>query len=415
MATTANYVFNLPTVGGDDAVWGGLLNDNWTDLDADLTTIQNDIDSRILTSGIGSAVQAWDANLDQIAAIVPTNNNFLVGNGSSWVKETPANVRSSLDLEVGVDVQIFNATYLLDADIGGSLQAWDANLDQIAALAPTNNNFIVGNGSSWALETPANVRSSLALVIGTNVQAQNARLDTLSGVSAANATAVGNLTGTNAGDEPTATTSAEGVVRRSTSAQNVTGTIDTRYPTVAGTKEMIDTHAVSGFEFISSDNLGGAVADFTGFDASKYDAYLFIFQNVIPVTDGQSLAMRTSSNGGGAYDTSGYQWSYTGSKANGTSVSGNGEGASAIALTGAIGSASNEDGTSGIVDLPGPHLTKRTQVVWNMTYEDNGGDFAAETGSGQRLSSALVDAVRFYFPSGNLESGTITMYGRRNA
>lgn len=32
MATT-NYSFNLPTVGGDEDAWGGLLNANWTALD----------------------------------------------------------------------------------------------------------------------------------------------------------------------------------------------------------------------------------------------------------------------------------------------------------------------------------------------------------------------------------------------
>jgi hypothetical protein len=37
------------------------------------------------------------------------------------------------------------------------------------------------------------------------------------------------------------------------------------------------------------------------------------------------------------------------------------------------------------------------------------------TGAGSRLSSADVDAIRFYFSSGNIESGTITMYGLRNA
>ena len=68
MATTTNYAFELPTVGGDDAVWGGSLNQNWTDLDADLTAIQADINSRVLTSGIGSAVQAWDTDLDTYAA-----------------------------------------------------------------------------------------------------------------------------------------------------------------------------------------------------------------------------------------------------------------------------------------------------------------------------------------------------------
>jgi hypothetical protein len=47
--------------------------------------------------------------------------------------------------------------------IGTNVQAWDANLDQIAALAPTNNNFIVGDGSAWALETPAQALASLGV------------------------------------------------------------------------------------------------------------------------------------------------------------------------------------------------------------------------------------------------------------
>ena len=47
--------------------------------------------------------------------------------------------------------------------IGTNVQAWDANLDQIAALAPTDNNFIVGNGTAWTLETPSSARTSLGL------------------------------------------------------------------------------------------------------------------------------------------------------------------------------------------------------------------------------------------------------------
>jgi len=40
-----------------------------------------------------------------------------------------------------------------------------------------------------------------------------------------------------------ATTTTTGVVEKSTSAENVAGTSNTVYPTVAGTKEMIATHA----------------------------------------------------------------------------------------------------------------------------------------------------------------------------
>jgi hypothetical protein len=53
--------------------------------------------------------------------------------------------------------------YLAPAAIGTTVQAWDANLDQIAALAPTLDNFIVGNGSAWTLETPANALLSLGV------------------------------------------------------------------------------------------------------------------------------------------------------------------------------------------------------------------------------------------------------------
>lgn len=47
---------------------------------------------------IGSNVQAWDANLDQIAALIPTADNFIVGNGTAWVQETPAQVLTSLGI-----------------------------------------------------------------------------------------------------------------------------------------------------------------------------------------------------------------------------------------------------------------------------------------------------------------------------
>lgn len=77
--------------------------------------------------------------------------------------------------------------------IGTNVQAWDANLDQIAALAPTADNFIVGNGSAWTLETPENALLSLG------VTATAAELNKLDGVTATTAQLNGvspNLSGT---------------------------------------------------------------------------------------------------------------------------------------------------------------------------------------------------------------------------
>jgi len=63
--------------------------------------------------------------------------------------------------------------------IGTNVQAWSARLDDIAALAPTLDNFIAGSGSAWVLRTPAQARTALGLVIGSNVQAWSTRLDNL--------------------------------------------------------------------------------------------------------------------------------------------------------------------------------------------------------------------------------------------
>jgi hypothetical protein len=60
--------------------------------------------------------------------------------------------------------------YLAPAAIGATVQAYDADLAAIAALTPTADNFIVGNGTTWILETPAQARTSLgATTVGSNL------------------------------------------------------------------------------------------------------------------------------------------------------------------------------------------------------------------------------------------------------
>lgn len=51
----------------------------------------------------------------------------------------------------------------LGVAIGSDVQAWDADLDAIAALAKTDGNFVVGNGSTWVAESGATARASLGL------------------------------------------------------------------------------------------------------------------------------------------------------------------------------------------------------------------------------------------------------------
>jgi hypothetical protein len=72
-------------------------------------------------------------------------------------------------------------------------QASDADLTAIAALAKTDGNIIVGNGSAWVAESGATARTSLGVSIGSDVQAYDANLPTWP--ATVDATEVGYLNG----------------------------------------------------------------------------------------------------------------------------------------------------------------------------------------------------------------------------
>ena len=88
---------------GSLAVLSSVNNDNWSGADLAVanggTGASDDSGARTaLGLAIGTNVQAWDANLDQIAALAVTDSNFIVGNGSAWVAESSATARTSLGL-----------------------------------------------------------------------------------------------------------------------------------------------------------------------------------------------------------------------------------------------------------------------------------------------------------------------------
>ena len=188
-----------------------------------------------------------------------------------------------------------------------------------------------------------------------------------------------------------------------------------RKATMSRLATYMGTKIGGGMEFIAS---SGAISDgtasvaFTQFDDTKYDHYNFYLQHVIPATDGALLIAQTSTNSGTAYSSTDGDY-----HADGTT-----DKTGLIVTSGAVGNDSNEFGVSGRFALLSPHTTSAYTYAMTETVLMNA---AGEIGAGQasnnhagtsvRLAAEDVDAIKFLFTSGNIESGEITMFGIVNS
>jgi len=159
---------------------------------------------------IGTDVQAYDAQLADIAGLTPSDGGIIIGDGSNFVVESGATARTSLGVDAAGTDNSTNVTlvttshdYLsisgqaitlgpidLAADVTGDLpvaeggtgasnasdartnlglaigsdvQAYDAQLADVAGLTPSDGGFIVGDGTNFVVESAATARTSLGV------------------------------------------------------------------------------------------------------------------------------------------------------------------------------------------------------------------------------------------------------------
>ena len=180
---------------------------------------------------------------------------------------------------------------------------------------------------------------------------------------------------------------------------------------IASTKLLITkAQAASGggMNFIASSGAlsGVASVEFTQFNSSLYDHYVFWIQHIHGVSDDVFLMAHSSTDGGNNYSTTNGDYHYNGSSdATGFYINTHG-----------LGNAAAEYGISGRFELYAPHDANNftygtsfiTQMNTNGTVNTRVGD---ATSGGARLAAEDVDAIQFKFTSGNIQTGEIVMYG----
>jgi hypothetical protein len=151
---------------------------------------------------------------------------------------------------------------------------------------------------------------------------------------------------------------------------------------------------------------------FTSFVNAAYTTYKIYFRNVLPVTDSVILRLLFSTDNGATYLNSNYQWAYTiatSSPFGGTSGS---SGDSVIQLADTISNSSSRgvNGEITLYDLNSGTFAARlkgTFIHQVATFND----LTVTNNCGNNTGTTAVNAIRVQMSSGNISSGTMTLYG----
>lgn len=142
-----------------------------------------------------------------------------------------------------------------------------------------------------------------------------------------------------------------------------------------------------------------------------YSAYELRIKGLLPVTDGTTLYLRTSTDGGSSFDSGAGNYGYNYVKASTTSVvSAGANSATEIQMANQVGNVTGEE-VCMVIRIEVSDGTNQTQITTRGQYDTQFNNQTTLWGSGQRSDTTAVDAIRILMSSGNISVGEFHLYG----
>jgi len=152
---------------------------------------------------------------------------------------------------------------------------------------------------------------------------------------------------------------------------------------------------------------------------NTYKEYIFIFTNIHPATDGTDFNINFSTDSGSNYNvakTTTYFQAYHNENDSVTSLEYSttkdlAQGTGVQKLANAIGS-DNDQQISGFLHLFNPSSSAFVKHFVNRINISNSANYTVDNHvAGYANTTSAIDAVQFNMASGNIDAGTITLYG----